>query len=100
MSTPLHPQNDRVGTAGIPFPPQPKPRYPPKVATVDADQLHRSALCPEIAGDVYYLIGAEEALYAYGENHCDVCRHYNTDLERDDSWTDPRYRRGDTPDAE
>ena len=91
----LHPLNDQVGTAGIPFPPEPAPRGPYRYAAANGDELHRTPLCPELCGLTYYAWGAEEALYAFGERYCHTCRAYSTELE-DTGWTDPRYRRGDS----
>lgn len=88
----IHPNNDVIGTAGIPFPPTPAPRGPYRYVTEDGQELHRSPLCPELVDEVYYALGAEEALYAYGECYCETCRSHDIDLE-DTGWTDPRYRR-------
>lgn len=88
----LHPQNGKVGTAGLSFPPEPAPRGPYRYAAATGDELHRTPLCPELRGQTYYAWGAEEALYAFGERFCPTCNAYHIDLE-DTGWTDPRYRR-------
>lgn len=90
----LHPLNDQVGADGLSFPPEPTPRGPFRYVTEGGDELHLSPLCPEMADQVYYALGAEESLYAVGERYCETCRLYNLTLE-DTGWTDPRYRRVD-----
>lgn len=87
----LHPLNGQVGTAGLPFPPEPAPRGPYRYVAHTGDELHRTPLCPELEGISYYALGAEEALYAYGERWCPTCRAHNISLE-ETGWTDPRYR--------
>lgn len=98
MSTSLHPNNDRIGAAGIPFPPEPPPRRPPSYVTEHGEVRHRTPLCPAVRGRVYVALGAETALYAYGERHCDVCRQYDCRLDGT-GWTDPRYRQPTTDDG-
>jgi hypothetical protein len=89
--TTLHPQNARVGDAGLPIGEfLDYRRRPYLVVTNEGDQKHRTPLCPEVRGRVWRLIGAEDALYAYGENRCETCRLYNLSRE-ETGWTDPRY---------
>ena len=89
--TGLHPQNARVGDAGLPIGAfLDSRRRPFLVVTNEGDQQHRTPLCPEVRGRVWRLIGAEAALYVCGENRCETCRLYNLAGE-ETGWTDPRY---------
>lgn len=87
----LHPQNDRVGHAGIPFPPDPPPRNPPVYVTEHGEEQHETPLCPHVRGRTHYAICREEGLYVFGERRCDTCRMHNLSFE-ESGWTDPRYR--------
>jgi len=90
--TTLHPQNARVGTAGLPMMEFLNYRRRPfLVVTDDGDRKHRTPLCPEVRGRIWRLICNEDALYVYGERWCETCRYYDL-LDEDTGWTDPRYR--------
>jgi len=92
MAMSLHPQNDRVGTAGITLPGLNYYRFPPVYVSEDGEEKHRTPLCPELRGEVYRMVCREDALYIYGERWCETCRMAK--LTTDESgWTDPRYRR-------
>lgn len=91
MSNALHPQNHRIGTAGIPFPPNAAPRNPPVFVTEHGQEQHETPLCPEVQGKVHYAICREDALYAYGEHWCETCRMHRLTID-DSGWTDPRFR--------
>jgi len=97
--TALHPQNARVGDAGLPIGEFLGYRRRPYLAVTDeGDQKHWTPLCPEIRGRVWRLIGAEEALYVYGERWCEMCRGHDLAGE-ETGWTDPRYRREESDSA-
>jgi len=89
----LHPQNARIGTAGIPFPPQPAPRRPAVYVADGSDTKHNTPLCPELSGP-YRALGREDALYAHGDRWCETCRMYKMEIDGS-GWTDPRYRTDD-----
>jgi len=86
----LHPQNDRIGTAGIPCPSGGRPRGPPVYVAHDGSAKHNTPLCPELSG-AYRALGREAALYAYGDYWCETCRMYKMQIDGS-GWTDPRYR--------
>ena len=95
MSATLHPQNNRVGDAGLDLSEFFNYyRRPYLIVTAEGDRKHRTPLCPEVRGETWRLICNEDALYVYGERWCENCRHH--DLASDESWTDPRYRRTDS----
>lgn len=50
----LHPQNRRIGTAGLAVLSQ--PRRPPVLVTEDGHERHETSLCPEVQGEVHYTI--------------------------------------------
>lgn len=86
----LHPQNGRIPDRGLERPIQ-HFRKPPVYVAETGEVKHETPLCPQLANATYHAWCREEALYAFGENWCDTCRHHMTDL--DGWWTDPRYRR-------
>jgi hypothetical protein len=97
MVVSLHPQNHRVGDEGIDEAIMAYLNYdrrPYLVVTDHGDHKHRTPLCPAVMGETWRHICYEEAVYVYGERWCATCRQY--DLNIDDSWTDPRYRRTDS----
>jgi|GEM_PF-2730278 len=91
MSDALHPQNHRIGTAGISLSGLDQPRFPPVYVTKGGQEKHETPLCPEVQGEVHYAICREDALYGYGENWCDTCRMYRLTIDGS-GWTDPRFR--------
>lgn len=71
----------------------PEFHFPVYAIAFDEDVKHSSPLCPDLDG-AYWMADAEDALYAVGERHCKTCHMHSVDVG--DSWTDPRYRRGET----
>jgi hypothetical protein len=97
MAASLHPQNDRAGDEGLGEAIMAYLNYerrPYLIVTEPGDHKHRTPLCPEVCGETWRLIGSEDALCVYGERWCDTCRHHNLNI--DDSWTSPNYRRTDS----
>lgn len=77
----LHPQNDRIGTAGIPFPPNPAPRRSPVFVTEHGQEQHEMPLYSAVQGETHYAICREKALYAFGENWCETCRMHRLTID-------------------
>lgn len=95
MSATLHPQNGRVGDAGIGEAIMEYLNYyrrPPVYVTEHGEVKHETPLCPHVRGRRHRAMCREDALYVYGERWCQTCRFapYGHD-----GWTDPRYRRED-----
>ena len=94
----LHPQNDRIGTAGLPITELLNSyRFPPVWVTVSGTTKHETPLCPHVKNRPHRMICRESALYAYGEEWCGTCRMHNIESG---GWTDPRYRQDDDSDGE
>jgi len=95
----LHPQNGRVGDAGIGEAIMESLNYyrrPSVYVTEHGECKHETPLCPHVRGRTHRAICREGALYVYGERWCGTCRHHGVELpRRDTGWTDPRYRRHD-----
>jgi len=90
MSVRLHPQNDRVGTAGLIAPGLEHFRHPAVYVTEHGEVKHETPLCPHVRGRTHYAVCREEALYIYGERRCSTCEMHRWDSG---GWTDPRFRR-------
>ena len=71
----------------------PEFHFPVYAIPLDEDVKHNSPLCPDLEGP-FYMTDAENALYAVGERICETCRLHSIDV--DETWTDPRYRRGES----
>lgn len=67
----LHPQNDRVADEGLRWD-RPHPRRPVEYVALDGGVRHEHPRCENLDAP-YRTWGAEEALYAFGENRCDAC---------------------------
>lgn len=70
----LHPQNSVIPDRGLQRD-HGRPRGPYRYLKHDGDVLHHHPLCPDLRGTPYYVLGAEDALYAVGERHCDTCSY-------------------------
>jgi len=63
---------DLSGTC--PWAPNPQPRGPWRYVSIErGDTLHLDPRCGLLYRSDYQILGAEEALYAFGENYCPRC---------------------------